>query len=66
METAKQYVLNVTDIKRVPSLLEEDLYLFGYYYDRAVQANVVEYSLDQLGGEATIGDFKMAAERGDN
>jgi hypothetical protein len=66
LETTKQYVTNLTEIKRVPELTQDDqqLYLFGYYYDRGVQANVVEYTLEQVGGEAKVADFRSAAERG--
>uniref|UniRef100_A0A914HLC2 Apyrase n=1 Tax=Globodera rostochiensis TaxID=31243 RepID=A0A914HLC2_GLORO len=65
METAKQYVQNVTDVKRVPALADTtaELFLFGYFYDRALQANVVPYTLEQLGGPANVGDFRAAAER---
>ncbi|KAL3109841.1 hypothetical protein niasHT_011144 [Heterodera trifolii] len=65
LEIAKQYVQNVTDVKRVPQLADAgtELFLFGYFYDRALQANVVHYSLEQLGGQAQVGDFRVAAER---
>ena len=65
METAKHYVTNLTDIKQVePLVVDEDLYLFGYFYDRGVQGNIIEYTLEQTGGEAKVGDYKIAAERG--
>uniref|UniRef100_A0A915LCX6 Uncharacterized protein n=1 Tax=Meloidogyne javanica TaxID=6303 RepID=A0A915LCX6_MELJA len=65
LETAKRYVTNLTDIKQIKSLVdEEDLYLFGYFYDRGLQGNIVEYTLEQIGGEAKFGDYKIAAEKG--
>nr|CAD2191616.1 unnamed protein product [Meloidogyne enterolobii] len=64
LETAKHYVTNLTDIKQIKSLVdEEDLYLFGYFYDRGLQGNIVEYTLEQIGGEAKVGDYKIAAEK---
>lgn len=62
--TARNYVTNLTDVKPIKSLVnEEDLYLFGYFYDRGLQGNIVEYTLEQIGGEAKVGDYKIAAEK---
>lgn len=57
--------MNLTAVKPIEHSVvsNEDIYLFGYYYDRAIQANIVEYSLEQTGGEARVEDFKIAAER---
>uniref|UniRef100_A0A914CUJ0 Uncharacterized protein n=1 Tax=Acrobeloides nanus TaxID=290746 RepID=A0A914CUJ0_9BILA len=63
LASAKEYVVDIKNVREVPELQVHDVYVFSYFYDRGVQANIIRNSHEQKGGWATVGDYKLAAER---
>lgn len=55
--------MDIKNVREVPELQVHDVYVFSYFYDRGVQANIIRNSHEQKGGWATVGDYKLAAER---
>ncbi|TKR61712.1 hypothetical protein L596_028792 [Steinernema carpocapsae] len=63
LESTKAYVQGRTGVRHVPELANKDLYVFSYFYDRGVQGGLVPKTEGNLGGLATVGGYKQAAEK---
>lgn len=59
LKTARDYVENETKVQRVIDLHNYDINIFSYFYDRAVQANLLGNN-----NQIEVGDYKQAAKIG--
>jgi len=63
LESTKAYVQERTAVREVPELVEKDMYVFSYFYDRGVQGGLVPKTDGNLGGMSTVGAYRVAAEK---
>lgn len=64
LESTRHFVREASRIRPIRELATKDVYLFAYFYDRGVQAGVIEWTDERRGGEAKVIDYRNAAERG--
>lgn len=64
LASVRHFVRNVGRIRRIPELSAKDVYLFAYFYDRGVQAGIIEWTADHRSGLARVVDYRHAAEKG--
>lgn len=59
LKTVRQYIERETKVQHVIDLQEYEISVFSYFYDRAVQANLLHDD-----NRVKVGDYKRAAEIG--
>uniref|UniRef100_A0A915EE67 Uncharacterized protein n=1 Tax=Ditylenchus dipsaci TaxID=166011 RepID=A0A915EE67_9BILA len=57
------YVESVSKVVPIPQLADNDVFVFSYFYDRGLQAGLVQGDSEQSGGFAKVVDYKQAAQK---